>query len=323
MTNIRIVQDPVACRDLWERLWPQTGLFDLWPVRACFMNHYQRPPLFVTEEHPVDHPPLFMALAWIEEGGYFGHFPGETWQGKTWLEQNKLIGVAGREPEAIMEKVPGSVSIRYLDENYLFPATDPMVDEVGYLFIPAQYDFSFAAYRGSFPGKTRKKFDREIGRLQENSITWRHDDPADVERMMKLNLSAFGERSYFFDTRFLHGFIDLIAFLKQNNMLRITSILIGGRLAAVDVGALWNHTYTVLAGGTDPEFPGVAKLINFHHIEWACRQRLALVDFLCGDFAWKSRFRLQPRPLFKFCFPASAANVEEAPARDTGVHCAA
>jgi len=72
-------------------------------------------------------------------------------------------------------------------------------------------------------------------------------------------------------------------------------------LAAVDVGALWKNTYTVLAGGTDPDFPGIAKLINFHHIEWACRQHLAVVDFLCGDFNWKSRFRLSPRPLYKIC----------------------
>jgi CelD/BcsL family acetyltransferase involved in cellulose biosynthesis len=73
----------------------------------------------------------------------------------------------------------------------------------------------------------------------------------------------------------------------------------------VDVGALWKNTYTVLAGGTDPDFPGVAKLINFHHIQWACRQRLDLVDFLCGDFNWKSRFRLHPRPLYKICSPAA------------------
>jgi len=54
-----------------------------------------------------------------------------------------------------------------------------------------------------------------------------------------------------------------------------------------------------VAGGTGGDFPGVAKLINFHHLEWACRQRLREVDFLCGEFNWKNRFHLTPRPLYK------------------------
>ena len=82
-------------------------------------------------------------------------------------------------------------------------------------------------------------------------------------------------------------------------MLRITTLLLGGRIAAVDAGAVWNGQYTVLAGGTNGDFPGVAKMINFHHIGWACAERLEVVDFLCGDFGWKRRFHLQSCLLFK------------------------
>ncbi|MDH3330668.1 MAG: GNAT family N-acetyltransferase, partial [Desulfobulbaceae bacterium] len=85
----------------------------------------------------------------------------------------------------------------------------------------------------------------------------------------------------------------------QEKMLRITTLLLGGTVAAVDIGAVWNNSYTVLAGATNPEFPGVAKLINFHHMEWACQQRLGAVDFLCGDFGWKQRFHLASRPLYE------------------------
>jgi CelD/BcsL family acetyltransferase involved in cellulose biosynthesis len=48
----------------------------------------------------------------------------------------------------------------------------------------------------------------------------------------------------------------------------------------------------------------VAKLINFHHLEIACRERFDSVDFLCGDFGWKQRFRLVARPLYEFTLPA-------------------
>jgi hypothetical protein len=40
-------------------------------------------------------------------------------------------------------------------------------------------------------------------------------------------------------------------------------------------------------------------VINFHHMTWACHQRLDLVDFLCGDFGWKERFHLTARPLYQ------------------------
>lgn len=265
------------------------------------MKHYQRPLFFILAGR--DHrESRLLALTWIEEEGVFGHFPGETWQGKTWLEQNKIPGTGSQSLQMLLNKLPEKCFIRYIDDGFL-PAWESFVsiDEIGYLFFPRQYNFSFEDYRNMIPRKSRKKIDREINQLHAQKVAFRHNHMSDVSRMFEMNLSAFGERSYFHDSRFFNAFVDLITFLDQKNLLRLTSVTIGGRLAAVDVGAIWKNTYTVMAGGTNPDFPGVAKLINFHHIEWACHQRLGVVDFLCGDFNWKSRFRLNPRPLYKIC----------------------
>lgn len=311
MNSMRIVSDHAACRELWERLWPQQCVFDLWPVRDCFARHFKRPSFFLTGE-AENRLPFLLALSWIEEDNYFGHFPGETWQGKTWLEQNKIIGGQALSPETILNAVDGKLYVRYLDADFMLAWGDAVsVDETGYLLLPPRHDFSFDAYRQLFPGKSRKKLDQEIGRFHAHGVSFRYDDMADIDPMMQMNLAAFGPMSYFHDPRFFSSFIDLIDFFKKNNMLRITSVLIGGKLAAVDVGAVWRNTYTVMAGGTNPEFPGVAKLINFHHINWACEQRLASVDFLCGDFSWKSRFRLEERPLYKLCLPDSGVSTRE------------
>lgn len=301
MDAVNVFQDPDICRQLWERYWPKECIFDLWPVRACFMKYYQRPFFFILAGRNHGESRL-LALTWIEEQGVYGHFPGETWQGKTWLEQNKIPGNGRRSLQMLLNRLPEKCFIRYIDNEFL-PAWESMVsiDEIGYLFYPKQYNFSFEDYKNVIPRKSRKKIDREIKQLYVQKVAFRHNHMSDVSRMFEMNLSAFGKRSYFHDTRFLHAFLDLITFLDQKNLLRLTSVTIGGRLAAVDVGAIWKNTYTVLAGGTNPDFPGVAKLINFHHIEWACNQRLAMVDFLCGDFNWKSRFRLNPRPLYKIC----------------------
>jgi hypothetical protein len=310
MDTVHVYQDPDICHRLWERFWPKACIFDLWPVRACFMKHYRRPLFFILAGR--DHwESRLLALTWIEEEEAFGHFPGETWQGKTWLEQNKITGNGRQSLQMLTDHLPEKCFVRYLDGDFLPPGgNDVSIDEIGYLFFPKQHNFSFENYKNTFSRKSRKNIDREINRLSAQNVVFRHNHMADVRRMFEMNLSAFGETSYFYDHRFFNAFVDLISFLNQNNLLRLTSVTIGGRLAAVDVGALWNNTYTIMAGGTHPEFPGVAKLINFHHIQWACRQRFSAVDFLCGDFNWKSRFRLHPRPLYKICSPAVDAAIE-------------
>ena len=113
-----------------------------------------------------------------------------------------------------------------------------------------------------------------------------------------MNLDRFGEASYFHDGRFLASFRSLLSLLKARDYLRLTTILVDGRPAAVDLGCVLGQNYTLLAGGTLATVPGVAKLINIHHMQWACERRLACVDFLCGDFSWKTLFHLTPRPLF-------------------------
>jgi CelD/BcsL family acetyltransferase involved in cellulose biosynthesis len=147
--------------------------------------------------------------------------------------------------------------------------------------------------------KFRANYGRETSRLEASGISFRHNHIADAEHLFRMNIDAFGENSYFFDPRFLNSFEHLIQLLLDNGMLRITTVLIGSKIAAVDIGAVRNRHYTVLAGGTSQEFMGVAKLINIHHMEWACAQRLESVDFLCGDFGWKERFHLSRRPLYQ------------------------
>jgi hypothetical protein len=72
----------------------------------------------------------------------------------------------------------------------------------------------------------------------------------------------------------------------------MVSLEIKGKTVAVDVGAEF--------GGTDPESIGVAKVMNMHHVEWACREKMNKVDFLCGDFHWKKLWHLDPEPLYQF-----------------------
>ena len=310
MIHIRTHEDFDRCRRIWEDARPVENLFDLWPVRVCFATAFDRKPHFIVAEENGRTKGL-LPLSRMDDPESFGFFPGELWSGKTWLEQNRISAADARIARALLAHVPGRAHLRYMTPSALFPESRALeLDEVGYLFLPGRYQYSFDAYMQEFSAKSRKKLGRELAALTAPGVTYRYDDMADVDLFFRMNLEAFGGRSYFSEPRFLKSFEKLIAWLSANEMLRITTVLIGGRIAAVDVGAVLDAphvgaAYTVLAGGTDPEFPGIAKLINFHHMEWACRMQMASVDFLCGDFGWKERFHLTPRPLYQIRIPAA------------------
>jgi len=299
MLHIRVCEDPDECRLIWEKAWPQRCFFDLWDVRECFSSSYRRSPWFVVAERDREIQGI-MALSRVDEDNCFMHFPGETWKGKTWLEQNKVPVRSSSVFEELLTSVPGLTHLRYLTRDSVPIDAGPVaVDEVGYLFIPGKYGFSFQSYLQGFSGKSRKKLSRELAGLERHGVSYRYDAVADIQWLFRTNLESFQENSYFYDPRFLDSMDKLVAWLHGQGMLRVTTIVLGGTVAAVDIGAVWNRTYTVLAGATNPDFPGVAKMINFHHLEWACQKQMETVDFLCGDFGWKQRFHLTARPLYE------------------------
>lgn len=309
--KIEIHTDLAAAERIWRLHWPQKVLFDSWSLRACFQRAFDRPPCFITASRNGTLMGL-LALSWIEESGCFGQFPGETWRGKTWLEQNRIIAVNREAASAVFENVPGAVYLRYLVPEAVSVVSPGAVetDEVGYLFYPGRYDYNFSRYLAELPGKFRKKLRGELNRLCGGcKPVFRFNRMEDLDHLLEMNLTGFRDRSYFSDPRFTQAFRNLTGWLHANGRLNITTVLLGETVAAVDLGIVWGDTYTLLAGGTNPDFPGVAKLINLHHLEWSCRQRIRTVDFLCGEFNWKPRFRLNPRPLYTVRRSKAAAAV--------------
>lgn len=302
MANIRIVHDPEECAALWNRHYPHDGIFDFWEVRRCFNDAFgHRTAFIVYEENGNVHGLLPMSR--IAEEGVYAFFPGETWDGKTWMEQNRIIARDAGVLKTMIEAIPGRANLRYLrdkgtaDSLAGFRCAEVCPDETGYVFLPPQYGYSYETYLSTIPGKSRKKIFAEVQRIRDRGVEVLVDRFDDVGMAFKLNLDCYGERSYFADTRFMASFDRLIEFLYRNAMLRVVAVRVGGAVAAVDIGAVHRGCCAFLAGGTNRAFPGIAKLINLYHMEWACRERMDELDFLSGDFGWKERFRLTRHPL--------------------------
>ena len=297
MKSIRTVTDLEECRAIWREIMPRNCLTDLWEVRECFQNHFGNRPHFIVAEDVKGIQGL-LPLSWIDEYGCYGFFPGETWQGKTWLEQNRIMCNGRYRLSDLLSGCSQPYHLRYLTSLTGVSPEEASVDEVGYLFLPPDHGYDMSNYLGEFSRKSRKNILRELAAIENLGVTYRYDDTGDFDLMVALSMERFGNQSYFFDPRFRESFRTLAGFLRGNGWLRFTTVLINDEPAAVDMGCVYRGVYTLLAGGTNSRYLGVAKLINFHHMQRACQERLDQVDFLCGDFNWKKLFHLTPRPLY-------------------------
>ncbi|UCE24450.1 MAG: GNAT family N-acetyltransferase [Candidatus Zixiibacteriota bacterium] len=309
MYRVRTVTDIGECRELWQRLMPTELVSDLWEVRDCFHRHYNHPLHFIVAEESGA-VKGFLPLSWNEETGQYNYFPGETWEGKTWLEQNRIIAGSEEILNTMLATLDGPYQLRYLRADDYWGGTHERVDEIGYLFVPESYQYDMNRYFETFSHKTAKRLRKELTGWDSRALEWRYNQPEDFEILCQMNISRFGNLSYFHDLRFLESFRSLMHLLRERDWLRIVTIVVDGEPAAVDLGSLYNGMLTMLAGGTGAGFPGIAKLINVHHMTYACEHKLDSVDFLCGDFNWKTLFHLTPAPLYLIEGPAKAMPAE-------------
>ncbi|MFH1132059.1 MAG: GNAT family N-acetyltransferase [Pseudomonadota bacterium] len=297
MYKLRVVTDASECQEIWRRVILQETIWDLWETRTCFHAHFQRPLCFYVVEQAGKIYGL-LPLCKIEENNSLAYFPGETWQEKTWLEQNRIFARDANMLAALLEQCPLPYHIRYLLPLDFVPEDRRVVDEKGFLFLPPRYDYNVENFFQEFSRRSLTRLKNDLAAFESLGVRYRYNDLADFDQIIQLNLDRFGESSFFDDTRFCEGFRSLLHFLHNKSWLRLTAVLINDELVAVDMGCIYRGTYTLFAGGTNASYPGVAKLINTHHMQYACREKLQAMDFLCGGSSWKNIFHLSPRPLY-------------------------
>lgn len=309
MIKTKIVTDLESCRALWNSLVQPRHISDLWDFRLCFHRHFKNEPFFLVLEDKAGLLGM-LPLCRLEKEEIFVFFPGETWQGRTWLERSPVFC---RDPEAlpeILSACPPRTYLRYMESDEMDRPAELELDEIGYLLHPPELQFSKDDYYQRFSWKKLKAIKKEIASILAPESSWHINRLPDFDAMVRMNKNRFEGHSYFHDPRFMEGFRDVVHWLQGRDWLRMVSLEIRGEIAAVDLGALWHGTYVVFLGGTHADFPGVAKAMNMHHIDFAFDQGLSMVDFLCGDFYWKKLWHLDPEPLYKYLSPSLKSELQ-------------
>jgi hypothetical protein len=299
MLKIRFIRDLDACRRLWKQFIRPVNLSDLWEFRICFQNHYQHSPCFILLEDEAGIAGM-LPLSYLRREERFIFFPGETWHGRSWLERTPYYLRESRFIADLFQACPDNTCLRYLEPSTELADSSLKPDEMSYLLFPQQMQFCFDTYLCRFATKRLKAIQREIQSILQPGWEAKIDRLVDFDTMVRWNLNRFDSESYFVDPRFRESFRDVMGYLHRQGWLRMTSLIIGNETAAIDLGAVYNRTYTVFVGGTHSGYPGVAKAINMHHLKFAFNRQMAKVDFLCGDFFWKKLWHLDEVPLFQF-----------------------
>jgi hypothetical protein len=303
------ITDLDACETLWNSLMVRKNVSDLWGFRLCFQNHFNYPPCFLLFEDRKGIAGV-IPLSYVEDLDIYVFFPGEVWKGKTWIERTPIYSRNQSLLPELLSSCPERTYLRYMQvpEGPLLPGLE--IDETGYLLHPPDLDFDLSLFRNRFPNKKFKAIMKVVSSFAGPASSFQLNRLDDFNALVEMSLQNFGTDSYLHDGRFREGFRDIMHFLHDNGWLRMVSLEIDGRVAAVDLGAIFGGTYTVFLGAAHPDFLGIAKAMNMHHIEFACEEGLSRVDFLCGDFHWKKLWHLDPEPLYKFVSP-SLGFVEE------------
>lgn len=298
MTKGRLVTDPYLCEKLWKTFIPARSVSDLWEFRMCFQKYFRNSfRFFVIEDR--DTVSGMLPLSHIDHLDMNAFFPAETWNNKTWLERTPIYAENQDTFYELLSSCPERTYLRYIDSIWGDPQEELETDEIGYVLYPDLLDYDKDNYRRRFSNKKFKCIIKTVKSILEMGGSFHINRTADYDLLVEMSIERYGEESYLRDCRFRNSFRDIINFLLQKGYLRMVSLELDGKTVAVDIGALYRGVYTVFLGGVFSRVPGLPKVMNMYHIDYALNNRVFKLDFLCGDFNWKKLWHLDQEPLFK------------------------
>jgi hypothetical protein len=304
--NSFFVTDLSACEKLWRYYLKTESVSDLWEFRICFHKHFGNSPHFLILEDPQGIAGI-LPLSIVDETETAVFFPGEMWQGKTWIERTPIYLRDSDLFKDLLSSCPERSLLRYIDFKKEPPSAEMNPDETGYVLYPKRLNYDLTTFKQRFSNKRFKAILKTIESYKNMGCVFHLNRMEDFDIMVDMNIKQFGDQSFMADPRFRESFRDAMEFLYSGKLLRMVSVEIKGAIAAVDLGALYRGIYTVFLGGTHKDFPGIAKLINMYHIESSINERFHKIDFLCGDFHWKKLWHLDPELLYRYASTLTAS----------------
>lgn len=284
------------CQQLWQRFSPQKSLFDTWNFRWAFWLGYRHQPYFMTilfKDEPVACLPL-----WYENDN--NEF---RWFGSWWQEDNTFLSINESLIPIMLKVLPKPTLLNAIScppetaNRFKFALDDPKyILHLGGLTSADDFLTRFRKKRRYNLKRDRRKI------LAQNPKTI-FNRFSDLKHLIKLSMDRFhakGEDSDWEDPGRVKTFEAVISSAKEYQPRMITTE-IKGKIAGVDLMAIYNNTYYLLKCGYDIQnFPGIGNYTNLLQIDDALRiGGMEKMDFLEIGYGWKEKL-LEEVPLYQY-----------------------
>lgn len=292
---MKVISDPAAARDIWEKLSPQETIYDSWDFRACFYRHDPQPLHFYVY-YEQDEAVALLPLQYNRELNCL-EFLAENF-----MENNRPFFKAGYEyllPRLFNQDFEQAVKIYDLDGIDDFTRSLPLEDYVYFISLSGLTGFEDYLTRDFSDRKKRIKFRRLAARLEEeHAVKIIINDLADLDLIMDLNAASFGTESYLKKERERQPFHDL---LKLPWDWQLVTISVDGVKVAGSLSVNYRGTYFYMIAGADTgAVPDVFKYLTKVNLELAIKIGAKIFNSSLGDCNWKSHWHMDKLPQYKF-----------------------
>lgn len=289
-----------VCQDLWKEFAPCDSVFNTWDFRYAFWYAYQYELYFIVLKNESENLAVLPLCFDKDEKKYF-------WFGGLWPEDNTFFVKKTELVPLLFSVCPSpallnTISLATFNKFRNFVHLEP--DDPKYIL-----DLQNLNNSDDFLAKLKKKRrynlrrDKKIIEKLEPKIVY--DNYADFKHLVGLSKNRFrlkGEHCDWEDPRRIETFKKIIDLgVKNNNYkVRIITVIIGNKIASVDLILIFNNCYAPIKCGYNvKDFPGIGNFVNLLEIDDAISLEMKTMDFLEVNYGWKDKW-FRSVPLFKF-----------------------
>lgn len=290
--KFRVETNLNQCQKLWEEFSPRLHLFDLWEYRYCFYQGYGYQSYFIIGLNSGT--PTGILPLWFEKKENF-----YTFFGGTFPEPNTFFTKDKSKIGDFIGQCPKHTALYYIKESesdyYRFQESEPKF----YLEM-RKYNNDINQFISSFSRKHRKNLKYDLKQLEKRGCSFRYNYLKDFGRMVTLNQKRFKKGSDFNELEMATSIKELMQTAYRQGKLNMISLMINGRVEAVEMAIIHNGCYYVLCGGRNLEIENIGKAMIIEHINSALNKRIFKLDFLSSESGWKRLWHLGQEKLFEF-----------------------
>ncbi len=293
-----IVSDIASCFELWDKFSPRKTLFDVWEFRLAFYKAYKYKPYFLLLRNRSED--LAFLPLWYEDDEM-----RYCWFGGDWQEEVRFFSKHPKYIPILLSLAPSPLLLNAISQDaagLLKRRVRLEEDEPKYV-LPLKEFRNHEDYLTIVKKKTRQNLRRNTRKIEGQDPKIMIDSFSHFEHLVRLSKERFRqkrEETDWEDPRRVQAFRQVIRLAGKSYKTRMISVVIGGKIAGVDLIALFNGCYyTLRCGYNVRDFPGIGSFINLFEIDDAIRLGMKKIDFLQDNYDWKDAF-FHTVPLFKY-----------------------